>query len=185
VAVGAVATDVACSIALLGRIVSVVAAEYGFDVRDPEEEIFALGTISVGSAGSPAARVAALASLSRLTQQMMRQATWKQLNHHALVQVIDLIFKSLGLRLTHQKLGQAVPVAGIIINGGMSAQMADQTYRRAREIYRLRFLSEKYDLDPRAWVTAADAGVTDKVLGAALDELESEGMQKAGVERDV
>ncbi|MCR1785402.1 EcsC family protein [Nocardioides carbamazepini] len=181
VAVGAVATDIAASIGLLGRITAVAAAEYGYDVRQPEEEIFALGTISVGSAGTPAAKVAALASLSRLTQEMMRKATWAQLNNHALVKVIDAVFKSLGLRLTHQKLGQAVPFAGVLINGGLSAQMADQTYRRARDVYRLRFLSEKYGIDPAAWITE-DGAVTDaedQVLGAALDQLESEDLPDA------
>ncbi|GAA3670111.1 hypothetical protein GCM10022237_32390 [Nocardioides ginsengisoli] len=171
-AIGAVATDIASSIGLLGRITAVAAAEYGYDVRLPEEEIFALGTISVGSAGSPAAKVAALASLSRLTQEMMRRATWAQLNNHALVKVIDAVFKALGLRLTQQKLGQAVPFAGVLINGGLSAQMADQTYRRARDVYRLRFLSEKYGIDPGAWVTSEDSIVVDEVLGAALDQFE-------------
>jgi hypothetical protein len=172
VAVGAIATDVATSIALLGRIVATAAAEYGYDVRDPEEEIFALGAISVGAAGSPGAKVAALASLSRLTQQMMRRATWTQLNRNSLVRVIDVIFKSLGFKLTHQKLGQAVPIAGVLINGGMSARMASQTYRRARDVYRLRFLSDKYGIDPAAWVVGDDLGPDDDVIGAALDELE-------------
>lgn len=174
VAVGAVATDIASSIGLLGRITAVAAAEYGYDVRLPEEEMFALGTISVGAAGTPAAKVAALASLSRLTQEMMRKATWAQLNNHALVRVIEAMFKALGLRLTKQKLGQAVPVAGVLINGGLSAQMADQTYRRARDVYRLRFLSEKYSIDASAWVTTELLADEDEVLGAALDNLESE-----------
>jgi len=172
VAIGAIATDIAASIALLGRIVAVAAAEYGYDVRLPEEELFALGTISVGSAGSPTAKVAALASLSRLTQDMMRRASWAQLNKRGLVRLIDAIFKSLGLRLTHQKLAQAVPVAGILINGGLSAQMADQTYRRARDVYRLRFLSDKYDIDSSSWIIAEDRPGEDEVLGAALDAFE-------------
>ena len=172
VAVGAIATDVATSIALLGRIVAAAAAEYGYDVRDPEEEIFALGAISIGAAGSPAAKVAALASLSRLTQQMMRRATWTQLNRHSLVRVIDTLFKALGFKLTQQKLGQAVPIAGILINGGMSAQMASQTYRRARDVYRLRFLSDKYGIDPSTWVVGNELEPSDDVIGAALDELE-------------
>jgi hypothetical protein len=171
VAIGAVAVDIASSIGLLGRITAMAAAEYGYDVRLPEEEVFALGTISVGSAGSPAAKVAALASLSRLTQEMMRRATWAQLNKHALVKVIDTVFKSLGLRLTQQKLGQAVPIAGVLINGGLSAQMADQTYRRARDVYRLRFLSEKYEIDPASWVVDEGAVDDDDVLGSALDDL--------------
>ena len=53
----------------------------------------------------------ALASLSRLTQDMMRHATWTQLNQHVLVKVIDRAFARLGLRLTQKKLGQIVPIA--------------------------------------------------------------------------
>lgn len=179
VAVGAVATDIATSIGLLGRITAIAAAQYGYDVRLPDEEIFALGTISVGSAGTPAAKIAALTSLSRLTQEMMRKATWAQLNNHALVQVIDAIFKALGLRLTHQKLGQAVPIAGVLINGGLSAQMANHTYRRARDVYRLRFLSEKFGLDPAEWVVKSSL-VEDEVLGPALDELGVGAFDEAG-----
>ena len=86
VAVGAVAGDAATSLALLGRIVADVASQYGYDVREPDEVAFALGVISVGSATTPAMKLAALCSLSRLTQQMMRRATWAQLNKHGLVQ---------------------------------------------------------------------------------------------------
>lgn len=181
VAIGAVATDVAASIGLLGRITAIAAAEYGYDVRLPDEEVFALGTIAVGSAGTPGAKVAALTSLSRLTQEMMRKATWAQLNNHALVQVIEAIFKALGLRLTHQKLGQAVPVAGVLINGGLSAQMASQTYRGARDVYRLRFLSEKYGLDPAEWVVKSSR-VEDEVLGPALEELGVPVLDETGAE---
>lgn len=45
VVVGAIAVDTATSLALMGRIVGEVAAQYGYDVRLPEEEAFALGVI--------------------------------------------------------------------------------------------------------------------------------------------
>jgi len=169
VAAGAIAADTVASIALMGRIVGRVAAQYGYDVRQPEEEAFALGVISVGTAATPAAKIAALASLSRLTQQIMRRATWSQLNQHALVNLIDHVFKALGFRLVKRRLGQAVPVLGVVLNGGMSAQMADSTLRDARDVYRLRFLTDKYGLDPSAWTTATEPTVEDNVLGSGLD----------------
>jgi hypothetical protein len=175
VAAGAIAVDAAASLAMMGRIVALVAAHYGYDVRQPEEEAFALGVISVGTASTPPAKVAALSSLSRLTQRMMRQATMSELNRHGVVKLIEQVFKALGFRLTRRKLGQAVPVAGIVINGGMSAQLADSTFRNARDLYRLRFLTDKYGLDPADWLTEASVEVIeDDVLGPALDELESE-----------
>ncbi|MHA6762191.1 hypothetical protein [Streptacidiphilus sp. PAMC 29251] len=103
-----------------------------------------------------------MASLSRLTQDMMRRATWVQLREHALVSVIEAVYKALGFKLTKQKLAEVVPVAGIIINASLSAEMTDRTFRRAKAVYRLRFLSEKYGIDPKAWMR--DSRHTDEAV---------------------
>ena len=171
VAAGAIAVDVTTSMAIMGRIIGRVAAEYGYDVRVPEEEAFALGVISLGAATTAGEKAAALGMLRRLTQQMMRQATWEQLNKHALVKLIQRVYVQLGERLTKRKLAQAVPVAGVFINAGLSAQMADGTYRNARDVYRLRFLSEKYGIDPDDWAEDADPAYDDNdlVLTAAKE----------------
>lgn len=174
VAAAAIAADAVSSLAIMGRVIGVVAAEYGYDVRLPEEEAFALGVMTLGAASTAAEKTAALTSLRRLAAQMMRQPTWAQLNQHALVQLIDRVFAQLGEKLTKQKLGQAVPVAGVIINASLSAHMTDTTFRAARDIYRVRFLSDKYGIDPRSWSThTADetsAESSGDTLGVALTE---------------
>lgn len=175
VAASAVAVDVASSIALLGRIVARVGAQYGYDVRLPDEEVFAMGVISLGSAGAPTVKVSALTALSRLSQQMMRQGTWRQLSKNQMVKLVDLMYRALGYRLTKAKLAQTVPVVGVLLNGGVSADMADRTHRRALDIYRLRFLSDKYGIEPTSWlIEAEDPLPPDDVLDVALDELASE-----------
>jgi len=151
-AIAAVAADAAATLAFMGRITALVAAHYGYDVREPEEEVFALGVLSLASAGIQGGKTQTLRSLSRLTQQMMRQATWTQLRGHQLVGVIEKVYLALGFQLAKTKLAQAVPVAGVVLNAGLSAQLADQTFRRAGDAYRLRFLSEKYGIDPAAWL---------------------------------
>lgn len=171
---GAVAADVAASIGLMGRIVAKVEAHYGYDVRLPEEELFALGAISLGTAGSPLTRVQALSSLSRLTQQMMRQPTWAQLNTNGWVRLVQKVFDALGLRLTQQKLGQTIPVLGVLVNGGLSADMADRTFRRVQDAYRLCFLSDKYGIDPSAWLVSDGPVGPDDVLDPAMNELSSD-----------
>ncbi|MBF4765009.1 EcsC family protein [Nocardioides islandensis] len=173
VAVAAVATDIAASIGIMGRIVAKVAAHYGYDTSLPEEELFVLGVISLGTAGSPASKTQALSSLSRLTQQMMRQPTWAQLNKNAWVQLVQKVFDALGLKLTQQKLGQAIPFLGVLVNGGLSAEMADRTFRRARDAYRLRFLADKYGIDPAEWLVEPNEPPPDDVLSAALESLET------------
>ena len=150
--VAAVAADTVASLAMMGRSVGSVAVRYGYDVRLPDEELFAMSALSVGMAGTLEAKLAALARLSRLAQQMMRRATWEQLNEDILVRIIGRVYQVLGVRLTHQKLAQTVPLVGIGINAALTANMTSRTYQRAEDVYRLRFLSEKYGLDPQAWL---------------------------------
>jgi hypothetical protein len=158
VAVGAIVADVATTMAVMGRSIGVVASTYGYDVRQPEEELFALGVLSLASASTVSGKTAAMASLSRLTQQMMRQASWTQLRRHLLVDAIERSYKALGFRLTKEKLGQAVPVAGAVLNAGVNAGLVHRTFRRAEAVYRLRFLSEKYGIDPGEWRRDVPAG---------------------------
>lgn len=169
VAVGAIGVDVTAVMVGMGRIVSLVAAHYGYDVREPEEQVFASGVLSYSSAGNAAEKAASLAALSRLTQDMMRRATWKQLQQHQMVNVIQRVVTSLGFSLTKKKLAQVVPVAGAVINGGLNARLAQNTFNRAQAAYRLRFLTEKYGLDPSDWAPdVIDGEITDLPL---IDEI--------------
>ena len=157
VAAGAVAADGVLSMAMMGREIGVVASRYGYDVRLPDEELFAMGVLSLGAASSLAGKAQALAALSRLTQQMMRRATWSQLNEHILVVVIGKVYQLLGLRLTQKKLAQTIPLVGIGLNAVLSAELTERTFRRAGAVYRLRFLSEKYGIDPAEWLQEPDS----------------------------
>jgi hypothetical protein len=183
VAVGAIAADVTITMAVMGRSIGVVASTYGYDVRQPEEELFALGVLSLASANTLGGKAAAMASLSRLTQQMMRRATWEQLRRHLLVNVIDRVYAALGGTLTKRKLAQAVPVAGAVINASVNAGLTSQTFRRAEAVYRLRFLSEKYGIDPAEWRRDAPAGSDEAEDVVQVDEeLEAEIEREQGSE---
>lgn len=128
-----------------------LASTYGYDVRQPEEELFALGVLSLASASTLGVKLTAMTALSRLAQQMMRQAAWAELRRHLLVNAIDHTYKALSLTLTKKKLGQTVQVAGAVLNAGLNANLVNQAFRRAEAVYRLRFLSEKYAIDPNEW----------------------------------
>lgn len=158
--VGAVAADAVASLALMGRTVGSVAVRYGYDVRLPEEELFAMSVMSLGMATTLEAKHTALAGLSRLTQEMARQATWRKLNKHVLVKVTNRFYQSLGLRLTKRKLAQIVPVLGVGISAALSANITRTAYDRAEDVYRLRFLSDKYGIDPAEWM--ADTSRVDE-----------------------
>ncbi len=120
-----------------------------------------MGVLSLGIANSMGAKTQALAALSRLTQQMMRQATMKQLNERLIVKTIAKVYAMLGFKLTHKKLAQTVPFVGVGLNAALSAQLTEQTFRRAQAVYRLRSLSETYGIDPAAWADASATAAQD------------------------
>ena len=153
----AMAADVSASLALLGRAVAEVAVHYGYDPNEPEEEIFLMGVLTYSTAASLNGKAAALASLARLSQRMMRRAVFRELEKDVLVRVIQTVFGKLGLKLTHKRLAQAVPVAGGIICAGMSYDMLDRVLRDATRIYRVRYLTEKHGLSFDDWVERAMA----------------------------
>lgn len=88
----AIAGDVSASLALLGRALAEVAVHYGYDPKEPEEEIFLMGVLSYSTATSLEGKTAALAALSRLSQRMMRRAVWNELQRDVLVKVIQRVF---------------------------------------------------------------------------------------------
>ncbi|MBT8797459.1 EcsC family protein [Microbacterium flavum] len=183
VVVGTVAADSVIVMAGIGRIVGEVAISYGYDPTLPEEELFAAQVIGLGMAVGSGAKTAALASLSRLTQDMMRRATWTQLNQHLLVEIVNRAFASLGLKLTQKKLAQIVPIAGVAISAGVNLQLVQRMHSAATHAYRLRFLTEKYFLGeptPREdeWLAAKrdeeDVLDVEVMLSEALDKNSSE-----------
>jgi len=174
---GAMAFDAAAILAASARVVAHTAACYGYDVRQPEEQVYALSVISWSSAGTDASKAVAFQQLSRLTQQLMRGATWAQLSDHVLVKLVQEMYARLGLRLTQRKLGQAVPVAGIVIGAGLNASLLRSVADDARSAYRMRFLTDKYGLRPTgpSWDppnVADDVDVLD--VEEILHELETD-----------
>jgi len=157
---GAMAFDAAAVLAGSARVVAHTAACYGYDVRQPEEQVYALSVISWSSAGTGASKAAAFQQLSRLTQQLMRAATWAQLSEHVLVKVVQEMYARLGIRLTQRKLGQAVPVVGVVIGAGLNASLLRSVAEHARSAYRMRFLTDKYALEGPTVGVGSD-GVAD------------------------
>jgi len=192
VALVAAASDAVASMALLGRAVAEVAVHYGYDPREPEEELFLMGVLSYSTAGGAASKTTALAGLSRLSQQMMRHAAWDTLGREPLVKVIQRIFQSLGLRLTHQRLANVVPIAGGVLSAGLSFQMLGSAIDDATRIYRARYLGEKYGLNWDQWLQKStpsdeldpDAEATVSEFVDALDELDTCSGNDAAEEKD-
>lgn len=154
-AVAAMAADAAAVLVASHRAVAHLAAYYGYDVDEPEERLFALGVLGVGTAGDAVAKYAAYAELHRLAAALARRQSWQHLNANVITQVVATVYAKLGLRLTQRKLAQAIPVAGIVIGAGLNAKLLSRIVDDAEHLYRERFLRERYG------ITRAETGPSD------------------------
>jgi hypothetical protein len=156
VVVGAMAADAAAVLVASQRAVAHVAAYYGYDVSRPEEQLFALGVLGLGTS-SELTKAGAYIELNKLVQGLAKRHTWDQLRQNVVTKVVEKVYARLGMRLTQRKLGQAVPVVGIVIGAGLNARMISRVVDDAEHAYRKRHLQEKYgivDDVPQSQVTA-------------------------------
>lgn len=142
----ALATDVGAAIGGSLMLAGHYGAYCGFDVDtdDPREQAFLLGVLGAASAGSMAAKDVAFTQTRQLAMMLVRRATWNDLSEKTLTKVVQQVFKRLSVRLTKQKFGQALPIAGAGIGASLNYHLLTRVGRDARMLYRERFLIEKY-----------------------------------------
>ena len=129
------------------RAIGEYATYYGFNIHLQQERLFAMNILGLASSPTDASKGLAMAQLVRIAQDVAKKRTWKELEQHAFVQVIQRIAKALGVRLTKAKLAQVVPVAGAVVGGGFNAYFTSKVCDAAYYLYRERFLAEKYGAD--------------------------------------
>jgi EcsC protein family len=170
--IGAMAADAVAVLLVTNRAVAHVAAYYGYDVAKPDERLFALAVLGMGTA-TGAGKAAAYAEINKLVQMLARRAAWEQLRQNAVTRVVERVFTAIGIRLTQRKLGQAVPVVGTLLGAGMNAKLLLSVTDDAERVYRERFLRERYGLPAHAAAPGSPASIEDAdVIGVAelLDE---------------
>jgi hypothetical protein len=169
--VAAFAGDAAFVLGLSSRSVGHIALQYGYDPEDPAEKIFVMSVVNVGTASSQAAKSAAFADISRLTQALVRGKTWEILDKSVVSKVSKQVATLLGKRLTKKSLGKAVPAAGIALGSAFNWATIEGVVDAADIAYRRRFLLEKYPqleatLEPETFEDAqSEADETISVLG--------------------
>lgn len=144
-AVGAVGLVVDVPALIIGclRAVGEYATYYGFDVNNQKERIYALNILALSSSPTDAAKAAAMAQLTKLSGDIAKRATWKELEKSVFVKMVQEIAKSLGIRLTKAKLAQVIPVIGSVAGGGFNAYYVSKVCETAHHLYRERFIIEK------------------------------------------
>jgi len=145
--VGAVATAMASDAAFVlgagSRAVAHTAMHYGYDPLDPGERLFMMAVLNLGTAATSGAKYTAYKELSQLAQGLARRKAWAVLEEKLLTRVAQKFASDMGTRLTQKKLGQLVPVAGILVGAGLNYGMLDDICDAAYWAYRERFIRDK------------------------------------------
>jgi len=139
--------DIVALLTLNLRAIGEYATYYGFDISMQQERLFALNILGLASSPNDTAKQVAMAQLVRIAQDVAKKRTWKELERHAFVRIVNRIAQALGLRLTKAKLAQILPVTGVVIGGGFNAYYTSKVCDAAFNLYRERFLAEKYGDD--------------------------------------
>ncbi len=143
----AIAADVTALLSLNLRAVGEYATYYGFDITRQEERLFALNVLGLASSPTDASKAVAMAQLVKIAKEVAQRKTWKELERHVFVQIVQRIAKALSIRLTKAKLAQVIPAAGAAMGGGFNAYYTSEVCDAAYFLYRERFLARKYGAD--------------------------------------
>ena len=81
--------------------------------------------------------------LNRIAVAQAKRATWRQLEQQALVRLLQKLAQELGVRLTHKKLAQALPVLGGVVGAGVNYAYTHDNLEAAMMMYRKRYLIRK------------------------------------------
>ena len=136
--------DIVSLITLNQRAIGEYATYYGFDISSQQERLFALNILGLVSSPDDVAKQVAMAQLVRIAKNVARKKVWRDLEKHSFVKIIQMIARSLGIRLTKAKLAQVIPVTGAIVGAGFNAYYTNKVCDAAFYLYRERFLAEKY-----------------------------------------
>jgi hypothetical protein len=176
---GAFTADTAVVLGLSSRAVGQVALSYGYDPEEPSEKLFIMSVVNLGTASSAAAKNAAMADISKLTQALFRGKTWDVLNNAFVTKVAEKFTNAFGVRLTKMGLGKVVPAFGIVVGSTLNWATLEGVVDAAEMAYRRRFLLEKYPYlaDEEAFATFTDTDVSDDIDEkiSVLDEIVEEG----------
>ncbi|MGQ9408956.1 EcsC family protein [Mycolicibacterium gilvum] len=182
----AMGVDAATILTACSRVIAHDALYYGYDPRDPAEEVFMMQVIGLGLAVTPSAKAVAYQQLAILTRSLATNMAWQQLNQQTFVKVVQKFATQFGQKLTKKKLGQLVPIAGVGIGAALNWKMVDDVADAAYWAYRERFLYDKGgDLQPIVFDAEVDVSSDEDHAETSIDVigiLESEGVVLDGEE---
>ncbi|WP_026547211.1 EcsC family protein [Paenarthrobacter nicotinovorans] len=157
----AMTADILVIQVLSSSIASRIAYSYGFDAKDPEEQIF-IQRLVRRSFMAQAAKVKPLHDAARAADAVKGRIRWsdKLRQDHHLLAALEKLMQQLGptgSKVPVENVAKVVPYVGFLIGAGMNSAILGNVAADAQRYCQTRFLCEKYGLPlPAALVTDPD-----------------------------
>ncbi|MFD6262865.1 EcsC family protein [Micromonospora chalcea] len=146
---------------LSASIASRIAYSYGYDAKDPAEQLF-IERLVHRSFMAQAAKVGPLRETARAASAIKDRVRWsdKLRADHRLVAALEKLLQHLGptgARVPVQNVAKVVPFVGVLIGAGMNSAVLGSVAADAQRYCQTRFLCDKYGLPlPAALATYRD-----------------------------
>jgi len=146
-----IAVDIPFIITFALRTIYKICACYGYDINPSnveEENVFALGVLSLASANNMDEKTAILVTLKQASI-MIQKNTWKKIGEMASknflakgILSIKQAAKMIGINLTKRKSLQSIPVIGSGVGALMNGSFINDIARAAQKSYQKRWLRD-------------------------------------------
>jgi hypothetical protein len=155
----AMTADILVIQVLSTSIASRIAYSYGYDAKDPGEQIF-IQRLVRRSFMAQAAKVKPLREAARAADAIRGRVRWsdKLRADHRLLAALEKLMQQLGTdgsKVPVQRVAKAVPFVGVLIGAGMNSAILGNVAADAQRYCQTRFLCDKYGL-PLPAVLATD-----------------------------
>ncbi|MEV6087610.1 EcsC family protein [Streptomyces parvulus] len=156
----AMTADILVVQVLSTSIASRIAYSYGYDAKDPDEQLF-IQRLVRRSFMAQATKAEPLRDTARAAHALKGRVNWSQKlrQDHRLVAALEKLMQQLGpagSRVPVQNVAKVVPFVGILVGAGMNAAILGRVAADAQRYCQTRFLCEKYGLPLPAALTVDD-----------------------------
>lgn len=142
-----IAPDLIALVSINLRAAGEYASYCGFDVRQPEERLYALELLDYVASSGNNKKDLTIAPAVRSASKAARTQGMQLLEQVGVANAVEAVARRLGIHLTEKKMAQMVPVTGAFLGGGLNYLYTRKVCRTARYLYRERFLVAKYGAD--------------------------------------
>ncbi|WP_405807910.1 EcsC family protein [Streptomyces sp. NBC_00210] len=157
----ALTADILVIQVLSTSIASRIAYSYGYDAKDPDEQMF-IQRLVQRSFMAQAAKAAPLRDAARAADAVKGRIKWspKLRQDHRLLAALEKLMQQLGpagSRVPVQNVAKVVPFVGVLIGAGMNSAVLGRVAADAQRYCQTRFLCDRYGLPlPAALATDRD-----------------------------